>query len=212
MTKNSKFKFFLITLIFAVVFCYPIAFVRAKDDQLNKPVTTQANDDNGRGNAEQNRNGEEKGDKDDKDDGAQINGEKHRNTISTFVKNVLNVANRDGNGIGEQVRNIARSQDESKEKIAEAIDKVNKRNMLKTFLIGTDYKNIGQLRSEMVKVDNDLEKLSELLAQTTNVDDKASLQVEIQKLTEQEQKINNFIKNNESKFSLFGWFVKLFNK
>jgi hypothetical protein len=51
-----------------------------------------------------------------------------------------------------------------------------------------------------------------LLNRATNEESKTTLLGQIQKLEQEQQKIEDFLKANESKFSLFGWFVKLFNK
>lgn len=144
-------------------------------------------------------------------DAKQINGAEHQSTVSIFVQTLLNVADKEQKGIGEQVRVVAQSQNETKDKIADGIDKIKNRNKVKTFLIGTDYKNIGQLRSEMVKTGNQIDWLKKLLDKTTNEESKIALQGQVQILEQEQQKIEDFIKVNESKFSLFGWFMKLFN-
>ncbi len=141
----------------------------------------------------------------------QVNGAEHRSAVATFVQNLLNVADREQDGIGKQVRAVAQQQNESKDRVADAIDKIQNRSKVKTFLIGTDYKNIGQLRSEMVKTRNQIDQLKRLL-DTTSEENKTVLQGQIQALEQEQQKIEDFLKANESKFSLFGWFVKLFNK
>lgn len=140
------------------------------------------------------------------------NGADYRSSVAAFVKGLLDIANKEQGGIGEQVKVIAKEQDESKDKVADAIDKVKNRSKIKTFLIGTDYKNIGQLRSEMVKTGNQIDKLKKLMEQTVNAESKTALQTQIQALEQEQQKINDFLKANESKFSVFGWFVKIFNK
>ncbi len=40
----------------------------------------------------------------------------------------------------------------------------------------------------------------------------ASTTEQLQSLTQAQTKLEDFLKANENKFSLFGWFVKLFNK
>jgi len=141
-----------------------------------------------------------------------INGEDHRSTVSTFVKSLQDAATIEQDGIGEEIKTVATEQEKSKDKVADAIDKINNRNNIKTFLIGTDYKNLGELRSETVKNENQIDQLKRLLDKTTNTETKTSLQAQIQTLEQEKIKIDNFIKTNENKFSLFGWFVKLFNK
>jgi len=142
----------------------------------------------------------------------QVNGVEHRSTVATFVQTLINVADREQGGIGEEVRVIAQAQNDTKDKVADGIDKINNRSKIKTFLIGTDYKTVGQLRSEMVKTRNQIDQLKRLLDKTTSEENKTALQGQIQTLEQEQQKIEDFLKANESKFSLFGWFVKLFIK
>ena len=92
------------------------------------------------------------------------------------------------------------------------MEKVQTRSKIKTFLIGSDYKNLGTLRSEMVQTENRLEQLDKLMENVKNESDKTELQNQRQTLEQEQTKIENFIKENETKFSLFGWLVKLFNR
>jgi len=139
------------------------------------------------------------------------NADIHRSTVSIFVKNLLDVANETGDGIGDEVRVIAQEQNDAKEKVSSAIDAIESRGGFKAFLIGTDYKNIGMIRSEMVKTQASIDKLNRAIEKmpTSTV---ATTSQEILNLTQEQERLNNFIKQNESKFSLFGWFAKLFNK
>lgn len=141
-----------------------------------------------------------------------INGAEHRNTTEMFTQNLSQVADKEGGEIGEQVKGIVQEQDARKNKTADAIDKVQNRNGVKTFFIGTDYKNIGALRSEIASTTNQINNLKRMLDQTTNIDNKITIQTQINVLEEEQQKIIDFLKINEGKFSLFGWFVKFFNK
>ena len=96
--------------------------------------------------------------------------------------------------------------------MADAIDKIKNRSKVKTFLIGTDYKNIGELRSEMVKTKARIEQLKRMVDSASGTESKADLQGQSQTLEQEQQKIEDFLKANESKFSLFGWLVKLVSK
>lgn len=139
-----------------------------------------------------------------------VNGAEHRSVTATFVQNLLDAADKEQGGIGEQVRVVAQEQNGSKDKVADAIDKIQSRGKFKTFLIGTDYKNIGELRSEMVKTGNRIDWLNRLLDKTTDETSKTTLKEQIQALELEQQKIEGFIADRESKFSLLGWFVRLF--
>lgn len=142
-----------------------------------------------------------------------VNGEEHRSVVATFVQSLLKTASSTtAKGIGPQVRVIAREQNQSASTTIQAMEKVQERNKIKTFFLGTDYKNLGALRSEMVQTRNRLEQLNRLAENIKKQTDKTELQNQIQTLEQEQQKIESFVKTNESKFSLFGWFVKLLNK
>jgi len=138
--------------------------------------------------------------------------EEHRSAVANFVQGLLNVADREEGGIGQQVRVIAQQQNDSENTTTQAIEKVEKRNKIKTFLFGSDYKNLGALRSEMVQTRNRIEQLNRLMENVENEGNKTELQNQIQALEQEQTKIEDFIKVQEGKFSLFGWLLKLFNK
>lgn len=138
-----------------------------------------------------------------------INSETHRSVVATFVHSLLDIADREG-GIGQQVREIAQQQNDSKEVATGAIDKIEKRSKITTFLIGTDYKNIGVLRSEMVKTRNQIEQLKKLVDKANSKKNSDEIQTQIKNLEQEQADINSFISQNESEFSLFGWVAKLF--
>jgi len=141
----------------------------------------------------------------------QINAEQHRSTVANFVQSILQIADRE-EGIGQQVRVIAQQQNQSATATIQAMEKVQTRNKVKTFLVGTDYKNLGALRSETVQTRNRLEQLNRLMENVQNEGDKTELQNQIQTLEQEQTRIESFIKAQEGKFSLFGWLVKLFNR
>lgn len=146
-----------------------------------------------------------------KENKEQFNGESHRSTVATFVQGLLTVADREG-GIGQEVKAIAQQQNETKERASDLINAVENRSKIKTFFIGTSYKNLGELRSQMVQTRNQIEQLKRLAEKAENEGDKAELQTQIQTLEAEQTKINDFITQNENQFSLFGWAVKLFRK
>jgi len=139
----------------------------------------------------------------------QLNATEHRSTVANFVQTLLKTASSTDGGIGAQVRVIAREQNQNNTTTVELIEKIQLRNKIKAFLIGSDYKNLGSLRSEMVKTRNRLEQLKRLTERTTSTIDFTE---EIKNLEQEQNKIESFIKAQEGKFSLFGWLVKWFKK
>lgn len=154
---------------------------------------------------------QETGKKEKKENKGQFNAELHRSAVATFVQSLLAVADREG-GIGQEVKVIAEQQNETKDRASDLINAVENRNKVKTFFIGTSYKNLGELRSQMVQTRNQIDQLKRLADKAENEGDKTELQSQIQVLEQEQTNINNFITSNESKFSLFGWAVKLFRK
>ncbi len=136
-------------------------------------------------------------------------GEEHRSSVAAEVQALLRVADRVG-GIGADVRLIAREHASSSESIEDAEDKVEGRPAWLIFLIGTDYGNLGKLRSEIVTTQNHIKRLSDARDRTVDVTAQAELQAQIDALKAQASTTAEFVADNEDQFSLFGWLVKVF--
>ena len=137
--------------------------------------------------------------------------EDHRSVVASFAQSLLAVAEKEG-GLGEQIRIIAQEQKDSVATTTEAIQKIVSRSGLKTLFFGSDYENLGILRSGMVKTQNDLGRLQAILASTTNATARATLAAQIQVLETDKTSIQSFVGAHENVFSLFGWFAKFFAK
>lgn len=153
-----------------------------------------------------------KADKNQEQNQGQINAEQHRSSVANFVQGLLDVADREPGGIGEQVREVAQEQNQAKEQVAETIEAVQNRNKIRTFLFGSDYRNLGALRSEMVQTRNRLEQLNRVMENIQNEEDREQLQTQIQEMEQERIRIENFIREQEGKFSLFGWLFKFFSE
>lgn len=127
--------------------------------------------------------------------------------VALFVQELLKVADRE-RGIGAQVRVIAQEQQKSSETSANAIAKVESRSKLKTFFVGSDYKNLGTLRSEMVKTEAQIKQLEQLATKAVTASAKATLTAQIAVLKAAQLKLNTFIEAHAKTFSLFGWLAK----
>lgn len=134
----------------------------------------------------------------------------HRSAIAGVVEDLRETAGKDNN-IGEELREIAQEQEQSNDRATEAMEAVETRGKFKTFLIGTDYKNIGAIRSELVTTDNHIDRLTKAKERTDDPVVQAELDAEIATLQETQTSAEAFVSENEDKFSLFGWLVKLFN-
>lgn len=137
-------------------------------------------------------------------------GEEYRSGVSRIVQELRRTASQNG-GIGQEVSKIAKEQEDSAKKIKEAMDKVDMAGRFRTLFIGTDYKNLGALRSELVKTQNAIDRLTKAMERTTDMDIRVGLQKQIDALKATLAKAETFAKDHESQFSFLGWFVKLFN-
>jgi hypothetical protein len=144
-----------------------------------------------------------------KNNKGQVSAQIHRSVVANFVKSLLAVSGREG-GIGEQVREIAKSQNESRESTARAIEAVQGRSKWKTFFFGSDWNNLGDLRSEMVKARKDIDQLIRLADKTENPENKAELKSQIMALQVEQARVQDFITANEKELGVVGWITRLF--
>lgn len=138
-------------------------------------------------------------------------GDEHKSTVALVVQKLLSVADRDG-GIGAEVRLIAQEQASTSDKVKKDMDEIANENPLKRFFFGTSYKNTGELRSTVVTTQNHITQLKKALEKTTSTTTKVELSAQIAELEKVASSTETFIKTNESKFSIFGWFNKFISK
>jgi len=155
--------------------------------------------------------------KDSEDNGTSTEGrhhsksDEHKSEIAKFVHGLSKIADEEG-GIGKEVRDIADEEDNSSASTTEAISKVESRNSFETFLIGSDFKNLGMLRSELARTGKLIDRLNVLASSTASTNLQTDLVAQIKLLQDDQAKVQAFVTANENSFSLFGWFVKFFNK
>lgn len=137
--------------------------------------------------------------------------DEYRSAVATFVQSLIAVADRNG-GIGTEVREVAQSQNESASTTAQAIDTIEKRGNFRTFFAGSDYKNIGVIRSELATTTAHIAQLQRLLEKTTVALDRTEITNQIDVLKEQQEKLQSYITAQEDVFSLFGWLNRLLVK
>jgi hypothetical protein len=145
------------------------------------------------------------------ENGSKQTGEQHRSAVANVVQELIKIGDRDII-IGEEVKTVAQEEKGQSEIIKEKMDNVENRSGFKTFFIGSDYKNLGELRSELVTSQNHLDRLNKALERATSETIETDLEEQIAELETIKTKAESFVKENESKFSLFGWVVRLFNK
>lgn len=133
----------------------------------------------------------------------------HRSDVSKIIQDLKDIAGRDFD-IGPEVSEVAKDQEASNEKAEKAMEAVENRGGFRTFLFGTDYKNIGVLRSTLVTTEHSINRLEKAMERATVASVKVNLQTQIDALKQAKEDVEEFIVDNEGKLSLLGWVTKYF--
>ncbi len=137
--------------------------------------------------------------------------ESHRSLVSKFVQSLKEVSDREG-GIGEQVRVVARSQNDSATTTLKAMEKVEGRSSLRKFLFGEDFDSLKDIRNELATTTVNITNLKALYNKAITAEDKAVIITQIALLEDEQVRLEAYIKDHEDTFSIFGWFSKMFSK
>jgi len=138
-------------------------------------------------------------------------GENHRSRVANMVQNLLRNSERwekENPGIGKEVREIAREQQRIMERNEASLKKIEKRNRFIKFLIGANYREIKKTRLEIENYKKEIEKLEKIKESLNNEEDKKIIDEQINALNQEIQKMEDFLNNEEKRFSLFGWLFK----
>jgi len=135
-------------------------------------------------------------------------GEAHKSAVADAVAELLDAADRD-RGVGPLVRELAKEQEAIHTQVSEKMDKVGARSWVQSFLLGSDYDTLGELRSTLVTSENGISVLEKARAKALP-SVKADIDLQIEALEHENAHAREFIAEQEGKFSLFGWLVRLF--
>jgi hypothetical protein len=112
--------------------------------------------------------------------------------------------------IKDEIEDLAHDQSVSEEAAEESLEKIDGRPAAVKFLIGPDYKNLGQLRSEIVKMRNNVSKLERIL-EKADTDEQPEIEEAISQLQSKSDSLQLEMSTKLSNFSLFGWLFKWLN-
>ena len=110
--------------------------------------------------------------------------------------------------IGEQVRTMVQNHEQVQVRTETALQQMNQRNETVKFMIGPDYKNAGQVRSDVVGLRNDIKQLEQIKTKTSPTD-AGDVQGAIDELEVEADALEVDLTEQLSGFSLFGWLAKL---
>jgi len=145
-----------------------------------------------------------------KGQGGQQQTEEVNRGIEMAIQNLTRVTERSNNSeIGEQVRSMIQSHEKIQKRTKEALQQMDQRNQAVKLLIGPNYKNAGQVRSDVVGLRNDIKKLEQIKDKSLPADS-GDIQGAIDELQTEATELESKLAERLSGFSLFGWLAKLF--
>jgi len=134
----------------------------------------------------------------------------HMSDVAKQVQALLQI--RTSGGIGDQVRTIAREQNEAQDQIQENLNNVEQKNGTLKKLFGPDYKSIKKLYQLIEKNNLRIQQLEELLNKVQNYADTTQIQKTIQSIMDENTALQERIQEEDQVGSMLGWLVRLFNQ
>ncbi len=134
-----------------------------------------------------------------------------RSKTANAVQKMLRVAERN-EGIGSQVREIARVQNQVQEEADVALGQARGRKNFVKFLIGANNSSLDVAEKKLIEHRKKIKELEVVKNQLEDESDKEILTQQIQVMEQVGSEIEKEITDERQVFSLFGWFSKLFSK
>ena len=138
---------------------------------------------------------------------SQGNGDKYLKDSITKLQQVEKTAK--DKEIKGQVEKIIEVAEESDEDISASIASIEARPKLVKMIVGPDYKNAGQVRSELVQVRNQISKLERMGDSSKASTTTKNITESVETLKEELAAIETRLYESLQGFSLFGWLGKL---
>jgi hypothetical protein len=143
-----------------------------------------------------------------KQDKANLDATQRRSQVANAVQEMLQVADRN-RGIGQQVRVIAQTQTENKEKLELGLEKVQTRSNFAKFFIGPKYGEIDNLENLLEQNKEQINQLNQIKVQISNSGDEKILTEQIKTLEQYNLEIETSLSLEQKGFSLLGWLAKM---
>ncbi len=137
----------------------------------------------------------------------------HKEKVASMGESLEDVVEQEeviNEDVAEEIEEVINESEETADEVSDAIEEVESGNKFKKFLIGTDYKNLGQLRSSLAKNENQIRKLTRTMGSLDETN-QAIVQEQLLTLTQERERIKAVITENEGGFSLLGWVFRFLN-
>ena len=115
--------------------------------------------------------------------------------------------------VAEEIQEVVEEQEQTADETAEVIQNIEKQkqNKFMVALVGTDYKNLGQLRSSLAQNENQIRKLTQNALMIQGEENQVTYQEQLMALMQERERMKTILTENENTFSVLGWFFRLIN-
>jgi len=137
------------------------------------------------------------------------NARQRMSVVAQTVEELLTTQGAKG-GIGQQVSEVAKEQQQTQQEIEGELNKLEARQGWVKKLFGPDYKAIKNLNQQVEKNRLRIRQLGQLQTQVANQADQTQIQEAVQALVEQNTALQEQTQAEEQVRSLFGWLFKMF--
>jgi len=135
--------------------------------------------------------------------------ESRKSEVAKAVQILLQAADR-SDGIGPQIREIARAQNDSQVKAEASLPLVQRQNRIAHLILGPNRQNFKAVEKELTQTEARIRQLQQIQTQLTNQSAQQQIKEAIQTLESQKTALQETLKEEESGFSLLWWLIKLF--
>jgi len=136
--------------------------------------------------------------------------EERMSDVAKRVREILEERDAKG-GIGELVREVAREQSESHATLSARLAKIKSRPGAVRWLLGHDRQNLMDLKKDATTIDQRIAKIEVGLDSMSEEERETALDL-VEDLKAQRTELLATVEENDSEFSVVGWFKKLFGQ
>jgi hypothetical protein len=145
-----------------------------------------------------------------------VSAQVHKNNVKKVVSTLTEIAEVEKEEGDEEVANeieevLVGVNGQQSEETARAMIRVESRPKWQTALMGADYKNLGQLRSQIVRNQNTISQLARTMDKTENPDSALALAEQAATLQLEQTRLWTIVAENEGAFSILGWVFRFLN-
>ena len=134
----------------------------------------------------------------------------YENEVEDLYEDLNDVAEIEGDELGEQIRTVAEAQKNSVSKVATSVENIDKRSRVLQALFGAKKSELANLQSEIAANKARIEVLNQAAAKIEDPEVKGILTDQISTLTQETSKLETFVSGQKDRLSAFGWFFNLF--